>query len=1045
MAFDYNKLPLEELQALKAGNYDAVSLGTLQALMSSHGKPAPRTGPDVSKMTGVEKFGRGVMGGLKDVATGGKQLGAEIGAAVGLVKPETVQRITQEGMADRAQLNLLKQRDTAAKPGSQQDVMGVATPQDRAQASNFSPAGAGEFVGRTLPYVAAGGGAGVARQALMGAAMGATQFVPEGESRGANILSGAATGAAVPATIGAVKGAAKGVQAVRTQGLPLSNKWNKLTTAREINELLKPETPGLGALQEKTKAETNALVNRLGSETSPSLGQQTGSYKVNAKEQQLAASDSAFAAKMREKKDLLRKSALDPLRASLGPQQELPVAQPASITGAAQREAAAMGKKSARTGQRAVWKKVDNYPYEPTVIAPVEDALKKAATEPHMAQDVAVKMYEVYKKTPKTVLGMRKLEQQIGQLMNDGTEAERSVLMEAKKAFETARNTLGDRATAGDIALHEGKIVYPSALRAKLAETEADIAAATPKTDVEAMAKGLRGAGDTSAMKMPGETPKSFEARITKAYEKKFAQPEMTELPNTDQLYGGTVKVYHGSSTEGIEFMNKQGTGVQSFYPSPKTAAQWPNAKHVYETELNVGDLWDYRNPTDAKALAEHLFKTKAKGDSFEEILSSVQKGRPATIERDLNWFRDNYTSFTTNEQGSQAIHQLKGNQKLTPYKPPAIPTTADPKLASLTARRDELTKQLANLQPANDVGKAINEAIDYSRTEVFEKYYRDAVADILRGGNRISGYRVPDKAVPERLFTPGGAEQFAKSLRPEIGPNMTQQAAAEIGKRRAAELSMPHVIETLVTKYTSPSSGVMRIGDAVNWARSNRDTLNRLGLEDSVNELIQGQVAKNVESRLAKLAGSKPDSFGNPKILASQMASIQSDLGPHISKLYGPNRTQVERLDDAVHMMRVIQRNEHVTEAGGSTTAEKLRNKTIRELISHVITVGAVLHGVGWAVNAVKGAAMKLGSIPVKDAERSQSAMLQEVLLNPNGELAKEIYSLAPAEAIKKLDSGLKATIERIIRDRSFAPVQAARSMTTATPVNPEDTTNAD
>jgi len=114
------------------------------------------------------------------------------------------------------------------------------------------------------------------------------------------------------------------------------------------------------------------------------------------------------------------------------------------------------------------------------------------------------------------------------------------------------------------------------------------------------------------------------------------------------------------------------------------------NAKHVYSADINVGDLWDYRDSTDAEALAKHLFENDARGDSYDDILTAVKSGNAAMIERgNSDWLRDNFSTYTTNEQGNDAIHQFKGNQKLTPVQPPRRAGGSGCKLKPVFHRRD--------------------------------------------------------------------------------------------------------------------------------------------------------------------------------------------------------------------------------------------------------------------------------------------------------------------------------------------------------------------
>lgn len=130
----------------------------------------------IAKMGKTEKFLVGVGAGMYDLYKGIEQLGAEGLSKIGIVSPETVNRVTQEGTEARADFAPLADQSTAAQIGN--------------------------FVGKTAPMAVIPGGVsgGVLKRmgtsALAGAGMGAASFVPENESRLANVATGAVGGAA---------------------------------------------------------------------------------------------------------------------------------------------------------------------------------------------------------------------------------------------------------------------------------------------------------------------------------------------------------------------------------------------------------------------------------------------------------------------------------------------------------------------------------------------------------------------------------------------------------------------------------------------------------------------------------------------------------------------------------------------------------------------------------------------------------------------------------------------------------------------------------
>ena len=72
---------------------DSMTPAQIEAEIKRIEPPAKRKAPE---MGAIEQFGRGALQSVTDVGYGVRQLGAEAGAALGLVRPETVQRLREE-------------------------------------------------------------------------------------------------------------------------------------------------------------------------------------------------------------------------------------------------------------------------------------------------------------------------------------------------------------------------------------------------------------------------------------------------------------------------------------------------------------------------------------------------------------------------------------------------------------------------------------------------------------------------------------------------------------------------------------------------------------------------------------------------------------------------------------------------------------------------------------------------------------------------------------------------------------------------------------
>jgi hypothetical protein len=140
-----------------------------------------------SEMSGLERFGRGALQSITDIGYGARQLGAEAGAAAGLVSPETVQRLRQE--QDVRAIEAAPFMDTGA--GQAGYMLGSVGSMLIPGMALGRAAGAAGRVGQAIsaPRTLAGAGA-------VGATMGAVQPVGTQDERSLNVGIGAIGGMA---------------------------------------------------------------------------------------------------------------------------------------------------------------------------------------------------------------------------------------------------------------------------------------------------------------------------------------------------------------------------------------------------------------------------------------------------------------------------------------------------------------------------------------------------------------------------------------------------------------------------------------------------------------------------------------------------------------------------------------------------------------------------------------------------------------------------------------------------------------------------------
>jgi hypothetical protein len=802
--------------------------------------PTEELKKETAKMSGTQKFLTGIGGGMTDFVTGLKQAGAVAGNKLGLVKPETVKRITDEGTADRQLMNTLQTGE-----------------------SWYGPAHVGEFIGQTAPLATLPGGmsgkllkrAGTA--ALAGAGVGATQFVPEGGSRGVNTLMGAGIGAAVPAAIRGGQKVVEGIKNIKAKGLPFSDKSRQARAGQQLNTVMRPFNTRDAAVIQARQAETEALHNRLKPTTKTeeggtvpvyfSKGQESNAYKPKLLENRLMTHDPEFATRVEYNDAEIRKAATKNLRDAVGEAKVFPTVQSASDTGANIVKTLKFAQEPVLAAEKGMWKEVPTYEMP---AGSTEAAFKSAMAEPSMADDTVKKMYDVYRQYraqgSMSVQKMQTLERKIGNAMKAGDAETASMLRPVKEAVAADFEKMGEAAVKGDVALHNGKIVYPSELRTELSRVEDQLTAA-----------------QTAPMSLKEQNAHLFK--------------------------------YLAGKGESV----MQNTGVSDA---------------MY-----------------AKSLADRLKYVEGKGQAgdWQPLAADTQAPNQAT--------------------------------------------------AGLEARRTALTDQLANLQPAEDVAAKYLAAKSYSHTEKFKRFFRGSVQDVLESGDQASGQNLRDELVPDRLFTQTGIRDTIRSLSAEIeGPGITKANREELGRYRAAETMMPHVVRLLRDQTMNANTGAMRIPDAAGFLQKYGPQLKTLGLNDAVDEIIRGQVPRAIEEEFKRRA---VDKLGSPQVTAHQARALIKEFGPQVERLMGGAKG-TQALEDWGKTMEVLGRNKQVNIAGGSDTQSK--GKFVVAMAEKIATVLAVMTAHGWVWSASKGAAKGVIEEGVKHNTQGINALLENGLYNP-------------------------------------------------------------
>jgi hypothetical protein len=290
------------------------------------------------------------------------------------------------------------------------------------------------------------------------------------------VMGGQLAGKALSAT-------ATGVKNLRAKGLPFTDKRNTVKAGGALTEALETEVPLAAEANAAKQAETGKLMERVKAPVSPTLAQATGSPRVAAFEQSTSSTPEMME-RLKYNDAQINEAALRNVTGAIG-KEAPPIAagQGVQATGVDIVDSITAARQPVKEAERAIWGEVPNYPMPTDNFTATADKLSK---EPMILSAKKILfghggIMDYAKNTPKTVQGLQSIERTIGSEIN---KAARAGDNEAKRALTILKDsiradfeTMGGAAEAGDIALHNGSVVYPSKIQAELSDVTKRLAA----------------------------------------------------------------------------------------------------------------------------------------------------------------------------------------------------------------------------------------------------------------------------------------------------------------------------------------------------------------------------------------------------------------------------------------------------------------------------------------------------------------------------------------------------------------------------------------
>jgi hypothetical protein len=738
------------------------------------------------------------------------------------------------------------------------------------------------------------------------------------------------------------------------EGLPYTNKRRAYRAAERYQDIQKTDSPLLAQQEKQTGVESNKLfgglnaTNALGQKAHLTPGQATGNIGALRLQEHFKNTDPTFATELAYNNAALNKASLEKMQGAFGEQKELPVAMSKGEIGDAQVARLQKGKGTTQTKVSGLYDEIPGYTTDRDTFNSTGAALLKTPMV-QRARKAVNNFMKYAKEEPDTVHGIVALQQSVGDEISlarmSGDRQTARVLGKLDTALDAQVAVLSEAAGKGDIMAVGEKLIIPSHIRDEIAGIDEQIAKAqTAPVSVKEQNIHLR---DYLAGK--GETVMQNTGVSDTMYAKSLA----------DRL-----KWLEGKGKAG-DYV-PMGSDNTKYYRGDNSATPlkgMPDGESYFFTDRRPARLYgkvsghslDITNPKTIDAGG----KVKGEWGNYEEAITQAKKdGHDALIVKNVvdvpSEMEEGYYSDRLSKYKSDVVIPFNVAKQVKAPKP-----TTNPIIDNLTARRTALQSTLDAATPAVDIAAKIANATTTAKTDLFDKYYRGAVAKVLQEGNESSGLRMTSEQVPSKLFTPRGAKDLVESQ----------------GQIAAAEMSMPHVVEQLVSRHVK--KGVMDVEGAAKWLADNKSALKTLGLEEPARNLVKGQFGRDIEETLYPGGLAKrADKMKNPMLTAQEAHRvIVKKYGYAAKTLFGAKWEQ--ELKNYAHRMEIIGRD-----AKGALDAVK--PDLFMTLAEQALHLAAVTSGVGWKYSASKNLVQAIGDRVLGVSTEQVSTIMKQALLDP-------------------------------------------------------------
>jgi len=310
------------------------------------------------------------------------------------------------------------------------------------------------------------------------------------------------------------------------------------TAQIRAGEALSKVEGGLSEQELANRERAQKLEEKLGVQLTPA--QRTGNVE-QAMLEQGAATDPKVAQFLSQLESNARNEAQGRFLATLSKPKPLPGGQSAEVTGEVMHKTLQTGLKNVQKIENQVWSGLEDYPipFENGNAAIREVKSIPLDEETRNAVDSAVKFID---STPKTTKGLRAIEETLNSDITSAYKAGKSKvanrLRVIRDGLRTDYDAMGAAAQSGDIALHEGELVYPSKVQGQIEKIDREIAgeaAKKPVPDMQAVESALREKG-VPTMRQVGEDEAAHTKRLVKDYRKAIGKDVPTKPGANDAL-----------------------------------------------------------------------------------------------------------------------------------------------------------------------------------------------------------------------------------------------------------------------------------------------------------------------------------------------------------------------------------------------------------------------------------------------------------------------------------------------------------------------------